>query len=282
MPASTLPLADREVRLPQGTVRYRDVGSGPPIVFVHPLLANGLVWRRVVARLSERFRCLVPDLPLGAHTVPLPEDAENTPATVARMVADFMEALNVDGATLVGNDTGGALSQIVATEHPQRVGKLVLTDCDAFDNFLPIRFRYLQIGAHLPGFPFLASQILRVGLFRQLPITYGSLSKRPVPKEVLDNFVGALQHPAIQRDVGKFLRAISTRYTEEAARKLPGFTRPALVVWAKEDRFFPVEHGRRLAALLPDSRLELVDDSYTLVQEDQPERLAELIAGFAG
>lgn len=282
MPETTLPVADREVRLPQGTVRYRDAGSGPAIVFLHPLLTSGLTWRRVVALLSPRFRCLVPDLPLGAHAVPLAAEAENTPGTVARMVADFMEALGVDGATLVGNDTGGALAQIVATEHPEHVGKLVLTDCDAFSNFLPPRFRYLQVGARVPGFPFLAAKLLRVRPFRHLPITYGSLAKHGVPSEVLDAFVAALQNPAVQRDVGKFLRGISARYTEEAARKLPGFTKPALVVWAKEDRFFPPEHARRLAKLLPHSRLEMVDDSYTLIQEDQPERLAELISDFAG
>ncbi|HEX5727351.1 MAG TPA: alpha/beta hydrolase [Longimicrobiaceae bacterium] len=272
--------ANREIRLPIGTLRYRDEGAGPPIVFLHGLLVNGLLWRKVVPELAGRFRCLVPDLPLGAHSVPLPADAEVTPATVARAVADFIGALGVDRVTLVGNDTGGAIAQIVATEHPERIGRLVLTDCDAFDNFLPPLFRYLQWGARIPGFVRLAGQVLKVRPLRRLPFTYGWVAKRPIPGDVVDRYVAALGDPGVRRDVVKFLRAISPRYTEEAARKLADFRKPALILWSPEDRFFPLEHARRLARIIPDARLETVDDAYAFLAEDQPRRVAELIADF--
>lgn len=278
-PATTF--ADREVRLPIGTLRYRDEGSGPPIVFLHALLTNSLAWRKVVPELAGRFRCLAPDLPLGAHSVPLAADAALTPATLAAAVADFIAALGLEGVTLVGNDTGGAIAQLVATGHPERIGRLVLTPCDAFSNFLPPLFRYLQWGARVPGFGFLAGQILRVRPLRRLPVTYGWVSKYPIPHDVIDRWVGALRGPGVRRDVLKFLRAVSPRYTEEAARKLPGFGKPALVIWAPENRFFPMDHARRLAGLL-NAPLELVDDAWAFVAEDQPKRVAELIAKFAG
>src|SRR5829696_6137946 len=115
----------REVRLEQGVIRYREVGSGPVLLFAHGVLANGTLWRDVVAALSGCFRCIVPDLPLGGHSVPMRPDADLTPRGVARIVVDLMEALDLSDVTLVGNDTGGAICQVVISEHPERVWRLV-------------------------------------------------------------------------------------------------------------------------------------------------------------
>src|SRR5688500_18689891 len=131
------PMAMKEVRLKQGVVRYREVGSGPPLVFVHGLLVNGELWRKVVPLLSGSYRCIVPDWPLGSHAVALEPDAELSPVGVAALIADFLAALELKGVTLVGNDSGGALCQLVATRHPERLGRLVLTTCDAFEVFPP-------------------------------------------------------------------------------------------------------------------------------------------------
>jgi len=108
-------------------IRYRDVGTGPVLVFVHGILANGTLWRDVVARLSGRFRCVVADLPLGGHSIPMSREADMTPGGVARVVAELMEALELRNVTLVGNDTGGAIYQILIHNNPERVGRLVLT-----------------------------------------------------------------------------------------------------------------------------------------------------------
>ena len=130
--------------LPQGTIRYRERGNGEPIVFVHGLLVNGDLWRKVVPTLAKDFRCITPDWPLGSHEVPMNPDADLTPTGLAKLVADFLAALELENVTLVGNDTGGALSQIVVTEHPERIARLVLTPCDAFEVFPPRLFKYLS------------------------------------------------------------------------------------------------------------------------------------------
>jgi pimeloyl-ACP methyl ester carboxylesterase len=271
----------KEVRLPAGTVRYRERGAGPTVLFVHGLLVNGALWRKVVPELAPDFRCIVPDWPLGSHEVPLGEEADWTPPGVAKLIADFMAALELDDVTLVGNDSGGALCQLVVTRHPERVGRLVLTPCDAFDNFPPKMFHYLGWAAKVPGGMAPIVQSMRLRANRRSPIAFGWLTKRRLPNTVSDHYVNpVIRDRRIREDVRAFILGVDSEYTLAAAEKLRSFDRPVLLAWAPEDRFFPFAHAERLADLLPDARLERIEDSRTFVSEDQPGRLAELIAGF--
>jgi pimeloyl-ACP methyl ester carboxylesterase len=271
----------REVRIPAGTIRYREKGSGRPIVFVHGILVNGDLWRQVAPALSADFRCIVPDWPLGSHELPLNANADLSPPGVARIVADFIAALELQDVTVVGNDTGGAITQILVTEHPERIGGLVLTSCDAYENFLPIAFRYLQWISRLPGSMSTVAATLRVPALHRTPLVFGLVTKRPIEPAIRDSYFDPVRRNAdVRRDLRKLLREISKRYTLAAADKLERFDQPALVAWAAEDRIFPSKHGERLATALPQGRLELIEDSYAFIPEDQPARLAELIAGF--
>jgi pimeloyl-ACP methyl ester carboxylesterase len=274
--------AVREAAVPQGTIRYRELGTGPPVVLVHGLLNNGLLWREVAPELASDFRVIVPDWPLGSHDLPLDDEADLSPPGLARIVADFLAALDLEDVTLVGNDTGGAISQLVAVDHPERLGRLVLTPCDAYDNFLPPMFRPLQLAARIPGAVFVVAQSLRPRPARRLPFAFGWLSKRPVAREVSDAFLApVLRDRRIRREVAKVLKGISPRHTQEAARHFGEFAQPVLIAWAPEDRFFPMEHAERLAQAFPDARLERIEDSWTYVPVDQPRRTAQLIAEFA-
>jgi pimeloyl-ACP methyl ester carboxylesterase len=272
----------KEVQLQQGTIRYRERGTGEPIVFVHGALVNGDLWRKVVPDLSKDFRCIAPDLPLGSHELPLPPDADLSPPGAARLIADFIAALDLDGVTLVGNDTGGALCQLVVTRHPERIARLVLTNCDAYDKFPPSFFKYLFLGAHVPGFVTALFQPMRIAAIRNAPIAFGWLSKRGIPAEITGSWVRpGLNDRAVRRDAAKLLKGAHPRYTLEAAAHFKEFQKPVLVAWGQEKDFFPAEYGERLARDFPNGRLERIDDSYTFVPEDQPERLAKLIAEFA-
>jgi pimeloyl-ACP methyl ester carboxylesterase len=272
----------REVRIPQGTVRYRDAGSGEPIVFIHGLLVDGALWRHVTPSLEREFRCLVPDLPLGSHAVPMHADADLSPPGVARLVSEFLAELDLDGVTLVGNDTGGAICQLVAAHHPERLARLVLTPCDAYENFLPPAFRPLQYAARVPGLLAVFVQGARIGAIRRGPLGFGLLIKRrPLDDEILRSYLAPfLANGAIRRDALKVLRGISSRQTIEAAERLRGFESPTLIAWAPEDRFFKLRFAERLTAEIPNARLVTIEDSLTFMPEDQPERLAEAIAGF--
>jgi pimeloyl-ACP methyl ester carboxylesterase len=273
-----------EIELTAGTVRYRDTGDGPPIVFVHGLLVDGTLWRKVTPQLERSFRCIVPDLPLGSHTVAMKPGADLSPPGLARLIGELIEKLDLNQVTLVANDTGGALTQILLANGPtDRVARVVLTPSDAFDNFFPPLFRPLQYLAKVPGAVNGVIQSLRAPALRRLPLAYGWLAKRRIPNDVTAAWVRPCQtDKGVRRDTAKLLKGVSSRYTQEAAERLPQFDRPVLLAWAPEDRFFPLEHARRLAELFPDARIEEVPDSWTFVPEDQPERLARLVEEFAG
>jgi pimeloyl-ACP methyl ester carboxylesterase len=274
--------AVKEVRLVPGPVRYRETGAGPAIVFVHGIVVNGDLWRKVVPLLADRHRCITPDWPLGAHELPMNDDADLSPPALGRLVARFLAELDLDDVTLVGNDTGGAIAQLVAADHGERVGRLVLTSCDSFEHFFPPLFRYLQFVHRLPGGIALIGNSLRPRPLRRLPIALGWLSKKRIDRDVEDSYLRALLgNRAVQRDFKKVLAGVDRKHTLAAAEKLRSFRKPALIAWAADDKVFPVKDAERLAGTLPDARLELVEDSFTFVPEDQPERLAALIAEFA-
>lgn len=271
----------KEVRAGKITVPYHEVGTGPPLVFVHGALVNANHWRKIMGPLSADFRCVTLDLPLGAHDKPLPAEADLTPPSLAALIADAIAALDLDDVTLIGNDTGGALCQLVVTRRPERVGRLVLTSCDAFDNFPPRVMRPAMPLLTLPGALRVVFAPMRLAAARRRLMTLIKATKRPVPLEVMDSYTfPALRSAGVRRDIRKLLQGVDTRYTLDAAERLRAFDRPTLISWSREDKFFPTAHAERLAALLPDARLEWIEDSYTFSPEDQPERLAALIEGF--
>jgi pimeloyl-ACP methyl ester carboxylesterase len=271
----------QQVDLPAGPVRYRERGAGPAILFVHGFLVNGALWRNVVPELAPDFRCIAPDWPLGSHELPLGSPDAFTPYGIAQLVADFMAALELEDVTLVGNDSGGALCQIVATRHPERLGRLVLTPCDAFENFPPKMFKYLGPVAKTPGALTLMTQSMRLRMNRRMPFAFGWLTIKPLPDDVSDHYVNpVINDRRIREEARAWVLGTDPQYTLEAAEKLRDFDRPALLAWAPEDRFFPIAHAERLAELIPDARVERIPDARSFVAEDQPHRLAEAIAQF--
>ena len=270
----------RELTLPQGPLRYHSVGSGPTVVFVHGVLVNANLWRNVVAALSADFRCVTLDLPFGSHVAPLPPGADLSPPAAADLIADAIEALELDDVTLVGNDSGGAISQLVATRRPERIGALVLTSCDAFDNFPPKALRPLKPLLSRAALlrPLLAPA--RVGAIQRT--LFKSVVKRPIEPAARESYaLPAVTSAGVRRDLAKFVAGMDSSHTLEAAEQLPAFDKPAVVAWSREDVFFPARDGERLAALLPQGRLEWIDDARTFSPEDQPARVAELVASVS-
>jgi pimeloyl-ACP methyl ester carboxylesterase len=268
----------KSVRLSQGTIDYRERGEGPPVVFVHGLLVNADLWRAVVPAVAEAGnRCIAPDWPLGSHTTPVP-GADLTPPGVAELIADFLDALDLRDVTIVANDTGGALVQLLITRRPERIARVVLTPSDCFDQFLPALFAPLSLLARLPGSVWLLTQLMRSRSLQRLPIAFGWLAKRRIPNEFVDSYLRPSRTSrAIRADLRRFLRTIHSRHTLAAAEQLSQFHRPVLLAWAAEDRVFPVELAHRLARRLPNATVTTIPDSYTFVPEDQPAVLAKLI-----
>ncbi len=272
-----------EIDLPTGRLRYFEQGAGPTVVFVHGLLVNADLWRAVVPGVAEAgFRCLAPDWPLGGHRIPMPA-ADLTPPGVAGLVADFLDRLDLRDVTIVANDTGGAIVQLLMVNHPERIGRVVLTPSDCFDRFPPRMLASLPLLGRIPGAVWFLTQILRIRALHRLPMTFGWVTKRPVPSAMLDSYLQpSRENREVRRDLARFLAGMHRRHTLAAAERLPAFDRPVLLAWATEDRLFPIKLAHRLADLLPDATVVPIEDSYTFVPEDQPVELTRLIKDFAG
>jgi len=271
-----------EVELPMGRIRYRERGEGPPVVFVHGLLVNADLWRAVVPGVADAgFRCIAPDWPLGSHEVAVPH-ADLSPPGLAALIAAFLDRLDLSDVTIVANDTGGALTQILMAEHPERLGRVVLTPSDSFERFFPPVFASMPTVAGIPGAMWLLAQLLRVRALHRLPIAFGWVAKRPVPPEIADSYLEpSRRSKAVRDDLRRFLRGVHRRHTLAAAKAFPTFAKPVLLAWTTEDRLFPLELAHRLAGLLPQATVVTIDDSYTFVPEDQPELLTKLVIDFA-
>ena len=270
------------VTLNAGTIHYENAGppDGRPVVFIHGYSMGSSLWRPLSERLAARgFSCLAPTWPLGAHTEPMREGAELTMEGIAAIVGELLHALALEDVVLVGNDTGGAIAQLVATSAPERLGALVLTSCDAFEHFPPPILKPIIAAAKFPPAFHAALQPMRTRFGRKRG--FGALAHADIDDLVAEWVEPALTNRRVRNDLRRFTASLNRETTVRVAARLPRFAKPALVAWSADDVFFPREDGQRLAEALPNSRLEVVENARTFSMIDQPDRLAGLIADFA-
>jgi pimeloyl-ACP methyl ester carboxylesterase len=273
------------VDLEMGTIHYSEVGpsDGRPVVFVHGYLMGGELFEGLGRRLaSQGLRCFAPTWPLGAHTQPMAPGADQTPRGVATTIAAFLDALGLEDVVLLGNDSGGALCQVVAADHPARLGAVVLTNCDAFENFPPSFFKALVKAARLPAGLKAALAPMRSATARRSPLGFGLLSHHDVDHLASEWVKPVLEQPGVLEDLRRFTVAVDKKVTLDAASRLTAFDRPVLLAWGMDDKLFPIRDAERLAELLPDARVERIEHSRAFSMIDQPDRLAELVGAFAG
>jgi len=270
------------VTLPHGEVHYREAGplhppSAPPVVFVHGILVDSTMWSAVASLLAaEGVRSYAPDLPLGAHTRPVAATADQSPRGVARQLIAFLERLELTDVTLVGNDTGGAICQYLLDTDPSRIGRLVLTNCDCFDQFPPTPLqRFIELvrrPAALAG----VAQAMRSTTFRHGRFGYGPFA-RQYDAAMTRAWIEPLHSDArIREDVARFAAAIDPADLAAVGTRLHQFDGPVRLVWGNADPYFPMDLARRLAAAFRDATLVEVD-ARTFVPLDEPDRVARAI-----
>ena len=274
-----------EITLPQGTIAYRATGPAdsahPPVVFVHGFLVDGRLWDAVADLLAaDGVRCYQPDLPLGSHTRPMNTDADLSPQGVATIIDAFLAALDLDDVTLVGNDTGGALCQFTVDAHPERIGRLLLTNCDAFDNFPPPPFGSLFKAARRPAVTKQLLTPMRSTAMRHSPLGFGLLAHSFDPALTKAWVQPALERRDIREDISRFARGVDPADLLAVSTRLHAFTKPVRLVWGEEDRVFKPEFGRRLAEAFGNATYVGVPNSRTFVALDAPNTLADELRDF--
>jgi pimeloyl-ACP methyl ester carboxylesterase len=272
-----------EVRIGQSNLQYFRRGAGPPIVFAHGWLANANLWRKVVDVLADRHTCYVLDLPLGAHRIPMHPDADLSPAGCGSLIVSVLDALDLSDVTLVGNDSGGAYSQIAIASSTNRVARLVLNSCETpYSDFPPAPFDGLPGVAKDPAALGQLFEVLRDRAVRASAPAFGLLIKHPIDELVSDSYaLPCVSEEKILRDTSKVMSTAATAPVQEAGKRLiREFERPVLLAWGPEDQVFALADAKRYAEALNDGRLVLIEDAYSFTPEDQPERLAEEIARF--
>lgn len=269
------------VEVPAGSVSYGDTGGNVPVVVLcHGVPMDGRCWRKVVP-LLPRLRVITPTMPLGGHRMAMRADADLTQQGVAGILGDFLDALDLRDVTLVLNDWGGG-QFLLNAGRTERIGRMVLAACEAFDNFPPKPARVLAVAGRVPGAFWVLLQAMRLRPVRQMRGGYGAMAVAGIPDDLLrDWFTPARRDPRVRRDFAKFAAgAPPRRRLLELSQRWGEFDRPVLVVWAAQDAMMPAEHGPRLAALYPDARLIVLEECATLIGEDQPEKFAALLTDF--
>jgi pimeloyl-ACP methyl ester carboxylesterase len=271
----------KEVKLPAGTIRYREAGQGKPVVFVHGFLVDGRLWEGVVDHLSDRCRCLAPDWPIGAQQVAMNPDADLSPPGLARLIADFLDKLELEDVTIVGNDSGGAISQVLVTNHPQRIGRLVLTNCDTHENFPPGIFKAMPPLAKLPGGMFVLSTPFRIPAVARR--AFAPFARTKIPNDLVASWMlPVTKDSAVMHDAKKVTAGMNKRHTLAAAEKLRSSDLPLRLLWAPGDKLFPIKYAERLAGEVKNAEIVQIQNAKTFVPLDQPQRVADEIAKFVG
>jgi pimeloyl-ACP methyl ester carboxylesterase len=275
-----------ETRL--GPLSWRSSGHGPALVFFAGALANGDLWRDVIVALEDRYRCITVDLPLGAHLWPLSPGADRSATSLARLLLDCLELLEVDDATVVANDTaGGLLLLSLATGHPAlgRIGRLVLTNCENYEQFPPEKLKRAVAAAR--ALPRVARAVIRLQMWlaQRSPAIrrrgIASVAASELDDERAESIFGpARRDPRVFGDLVAALAGERPQLLIDAAESIPRFDRPVLVIWGDACDFFPMTGAQRLASDFPHATLVPVPGAKTWVPVDNPAAVADAIAKF--
>ena len=255
-----------------GEISYLDVGTGPVALFVHGIATNAYLWRNVIGALASQRRCIAVDLPLHGQS-PVAAGQDLSIAALAAGLGDFCDALGLTGIDLVANDTGGAIAQIFAARHPQRLTTLTLTNCDTSDNLPPEAFKPMvelaKTGDLAPS---------AVALFADLnaaaELSFGSGYEHldqidpAVIRSYLEPCIGTMDRA---RQFERLLAALDASDLTAVTPLLGKLAVPALVVWGTGDTFFDVSWAYWLRDTIPGTtRVVEVDGARLFFPDERP------------
>lgn len=246
----------KQVQTPSGRIAYTESGNGPVALFVHGVLLNSHLWRHQLAELADIRRCIAVDL-LAHGDTEIAAGQDLSVSANAEMLKQLLDALNIDQVDLVGNDSGGGISQIFAARYPERIRTLTLTDCDAHDNWPPEAFKpFLEMAAG-GGLSKTLNAMLQDKTIYRSPQALGPAYENP--EEISDDDIEAYLRPLVRneqrtRDLQRFLAAFDNKHTRSIEDGLKKLKAPTLIVWGTDDVYFDVKWSRWLAETIPGTK----------------------------
>jgi pimeloyl-ACP methyl ester carboxylesterase len=246
----------RHVETPSGNISYSEHGSGPVALFVHGVLLNGYLWRHQLAQLGDLRRCIAVDLMAHGNTqISVSQDVSVT--ANAHMLAQFLDALKIDQVDLVGNDSGGGICQIFAVLHPTRVRSLVLTNCDAHDNWPPAAFKSFVSMVAAGGLAGTLNAMLADKSVYRSPQALGLAYEHPeaVTDDTIETYLRThVRSPRRTLDLERFVNAFDCEHTVKIEEALRRVRAPTLIAWGTDDIFFDVKWSHWLEKAIPGTK----------------------------
>jgi pimeloyl-ACP methyl ester carboxylesterase len=270
-----------QLRTPSGPVSYVDTGGpGRPVLFVHGVGSSSYLWRNVIGLLDGERRCVSFDLPLHGYT-PAAPDQDFTLPGLARFIEGCCDALDLTGIDLVANDTGGAVSQVFAAGHAERLHTLTLTNCEAHGNVPPRALLPAVLLARMGLLARLAPRLMAPGNPRTARRVYGRLYQDPakLPAEIARVWLEAQAGtPEAARQSQRLLTSLHARDLLAAEPALARLQVPTLIVWGTDDMFFRTKWAYWLRDTIPGASEVVEIDGGRLFFPD--ERAGELTAAL--
>lgn len=273
----------KRAALSAGEISYREVGEGRPLVFIHGLFLNGSVWDGMVGDLAKQYRCIVPEWPLGAHWTPMKADADLSPTGAAKLVAEFLEALELEDVVLVAGDFGAVVAKVAAARHNDRIDALAITNCDALEVFPAKGFEYFAWLPLIPGGTWgMAKAMYHLEGLRQGHGSFGGLTRNPMPPKMTRAFVEPLAAKSgVRRDASKMMLGMDKALTLALPVELQAAGLPVLIIWGEEDHLFPLDLGRRLrAAIGAKAQIAEIAQAKAFGMWDEPAECARAVTDF--
>ena len=255
-----------------GEISYLDLGAGPTALFVHGIATNAYLWRHVMDALSGQRRCIAIDLPLHGQS-PVTAEQDLSLAALAAGLDDFCEVLGLTGIDLVANDTGGAIAQIFAARHPQRLATLTLTNCDTVDNLPPEAFKpMVELAAAGNLAPSAVAMFANLEAAAQISFASGYEHLDRIDRDVIRSYLqpcfGTIERA---RQFERLLVSLDVGDLQAVMPQLGELAVPTLVVWGTGDAFFDVSWAYWLRDTIPGTtRVVTVDGARLFFPEERP------------
>lgn len=262
-------------------VRVEGPADAPAVLLVHGVLVDSTVWDGIAPTLARERRVIRPELPLGAHAIPARDRSALHPAGLADALVEILDAVGVARAAVIGSDTGGAIAQVLAARHPERVAALVLLSCDALDHLPPTVLKPVIPLLRVPAFVDLMGRLYRIPRVRRSWIGAGLLLVHPIDDTVIAPwFTKVASNRDARHDMAAFLRRCRPAVGHAAADAIEARPVPLLLAWSEGDRLFPEADARQLHERIAGSELRVIDGVRTFSQVDRPDAVLDLVVPF--